>query len=113
MLFLALAYHRQTYGYLQRLGELERAYEDLEEFDSGSADERFTAYVRRSIIEATDLNADSNDRRAAYLYRARVALLVVVAVTGILGMFYVVDRSKQPVKIPVVHIDNLDPKGKP
>ena len=108
LMFLAVAYYRQDVAYLQTLGELELARTMLERVDPSEAGTRFEEYVRRSIIEATDVNAASNDRRAAYLYRARAALLVVVLSTGVAGVPYTVDQIKEPRKIPVVHIENLD-----
>lgn len=94
--FLAMAYWRQDTAYLQTLGELETARGILSQRDPATLEAEFADYVRRSIIEATDLNARSNDRRAGYLYRARTALLITVILTALLGLLYVVDQVKNP-----------------
>jgi hypothetical protein len=64
--------------------------------------------VRESIIEATEVNIIANDRREAYFYRARVALIIVVLLTGVSGVPYVVDQATAQKQTPVVHIDNWD-----
>jgi hypothetical protein len=111
LMFLGIAYYRQDVAYLQTLGQLRDAAETLRAADPATAADRFAAYLESSMIEATDMNAASNDRRAAYLYRARAALMGVVLFTGLAALPYVVDQVREPRKVPVVHIDNLAPAG--
>jgi hypothetical protein len=112
LIFLAFAFHRQRYGYLQTLGELRDAEAALQEYDPPTAIARFQEYLKDSLIEAADMNTVMNDRRYKYLYRARLAILGTVVLTTLLGLPYVYDHVKVAPKVPVVHIDNLDGKGK-
>jgi hypothetical protein len=112
LIFLAFAFHRQRYGYLQFLGELRDAEVALQEYDPPTATERFQEYLKSSIIEATDMNAVMNNRRHKYLYRARFAILGTVILTTLLGLPYVYGHVKVAPKVPVVHIDNFDGRSK-
>jgi hypothetical protein len=112
LIFLAFAFHRQKYGYLQFLGEFREAEAALQDYDPPTAAERFQEYLKNSLIEAADMNAKMNDRRHKYLYRARLAILGTVILTTLLGLPYVYDHVNVAPKVPVVHIDNLDGKGK-
>lgn len=112
LMFLGIAYYRQDVAYLQTLSEAKDAWEIVQRQNpADSAKAVYEDWLRESTIEATDLNIASNDRRAGYLYRARVALLFVVALTGIAAVPYVVDQLREAKKIPIVHIDNLDTRG--
>ncbi|MBI3491578.1 MAG: hypothetical protein HY047_07350 [Acidobacteria bacterium] len=112
LLFLAFAFHRQTYGYLQFLGEFRDAERMLEDYDQATAGARFEQYLRDSLIEAADMNAKMNIRRGRYLSLGRLAILAMVILTALLGLPYVYDHLKVAPKIPVVHIDNLDGRGR-
>ena len=47
------------------------------------------------IIEAADENTKNNDRRSdRYLYRARLAIFVMLGLTAIMGIPYVVDQVR-------------------
>ena len=47
------------------------------------------------IIEAADENTKNNDMRSdRYLYRARVAIFVVLSLTAITGVTYVLDQVR-------------------
>jgi len=111
LLYLAIAYHRQDVAYLQTLSQFRDGWKALQTADPGAAAKRFEDYVRSSTIEAADLNIESNDRRAGYLYPARVALILVVVLTGLAALPYVVNQRRQPRTVPVVHIDNLDSRS--
>ena len=112
LFFLAFAFHRQKYGYLQFPGEFRDAEKALQEYDPPTAAARFEQYVKDSLIEAADMNAKMNNRRHKYLYRARLAILGTVIFTTALGVPYVYDHVMVAPKVPVVHIDNLDGRGR-
>jgi hypothetical protein len=112
LIFLAFAFHRQKYGYLQFLGEFRDAEAALQEYDPPTAAERFQQYLKNSLVEAADLNAVMNNRRHTYLYWARLGILGTVVLTTLLALPYVYDHVKVTPKVPVVHIDNLDGKAK-
>ena len=112
LIFLALAFHQQNYGYLQFLGDLRNAEASLQEYDPLTAAERFEQYLKKSLVETADLNAVMNDRRHKYLYWARLAILGTVVLTTLLAVPYMYDHVKVAPKVPVVHIDNLDGKAK-
>src|SRR5437016_4204373 len=70
LMFLAIAYHRQDVAYLQTLKQAKDAWQIVQESEpETSAKAAYEEWSRDSIIEATDLNIASNDRRAGYLYR--------------------------------------------
>ena len=83
--------------YLPRLGELEAARKDWEEFyeaakQGGAEQDFFKHEFERRIIEATDANAAANDARMAYIDRANQTLVAVLIAAAVCGGLYVVDQ---------------------
>lgn len=97
---LGRAYHRQKYLYLPLLGEMERSREEFLEYAQvmagGEAEVMadFDRELRRRVIQAADRNTQNNDERSGLLYRARVALFAVLALTAAAGVPYVVDQVR-------------------
>ena len=55
----------------------------------------FQRVLEMRIIEAADENTKNNDMRSdRYLYRARVAIFVVLGLTAITGVTYVLDQVR-------------------
>ena len=109
----------EPYIYLPHLGDLHKAREtslelynqvflrqlNEEEFQSGSyddssqheeyADNVFERSLEMRIIEATDANTKTNDRRShRYLYRARLAIFFVLVSIAIAGVPYGLDQVR-------------------
>ena len=58
-------------------------------------DDLFQRVLELRIIEAADENTKNNDMRSdRYLYRARVAIFVVLGLTAITGVTYVLDQVR-------------------
>ena len=108
VVYLVFAYHRQTHWYLPRLSELKKMRETwrkmfkqtyLRECEEQAliqaADDLFQDALEMKIIEAADKNTENNNMRSnRYLYRARVAKIVVLISTAITGVHYVVDQVR-------------------
>ena len=116
VVYLGLAYHRQTHLYLPQLSELklyrestramfkqiylrefygEKEYRGEEQSLIQAADDLFQDELEIKIIEAADKNTKNNNMRSnRYLYRARVAIFVVLSATAITGVLYVVDQVR-------------------
>ena len=116
VVYLVFAYHRQTHWYLPRLSELkkmretwremfkqiylrefygEKEYQGEEQSLIQAADDLFQDALEMKIIEAADKNTENNNIRSnRYLYRARVAIIVVLILTAITGVLYVVDQVR-------------------
>ena len=116
VVYLGLAYHRQTHWYLPQLSELkkfretsrgmfkqiylrefygEKEYQGEEQSLIQAADDLFQDELEIKIIEAADKNTKNNNMRSnRYLYRARVAIFVVLISTAITGVLYVVDQVR-------------------
>ena len=109
VVFLGLAYHRQTCWYLPQLSELQKirekwregyikaaSYDEHEkELVIKEGDDLFQRVLEMRIIEAADENTKNNDMRSdRYLYRARVAIFVVLSLTAITGVTYVLDQVR-------------------
>ena len=109
----------EPYIYLPHLGDLHKAREtslelyhqiflrqlNEEEFQSGSyddssqheeyADDEFKRSLEMRIIEATDANTKTNDRRSHhYLYRARLAIFFVLVSIAIACVPYGLDQVR-------------------
>ena len=113
VVYLGLAYHRQTYWYLPQLRELQttrglykqiylrESYNQKGSWDGDSSqqeqevDDLFQHALEMRIIEAADENTKNNDRRSdRYLYRARLAIFVMLGFTAIMVIPYVVDQVR-------------------
>jgi hypothetical protein len=100
MVYLSRVYHRQTYVYLPKLGDLHAALNEWRDFyqevkgSAASDEDFFEREFRGRIIDATDRNTETNDVRSAHLYWARVWLLTVLWVTTIAGISYVADQVR-------------------
>ena len=110
VVFLGLAYHRQTYWYLPQLSELQKirekwrgggyikaaSYDEHEkELVIKEGEDLFQRVLEMRIIGAADENTKNNDMRGdRYLYRARVAIFVVLGLTAITGVTYVLDQVR-------------------
>lgn len=100
LLFLARAYHAQTYIYLPLLADLEAADEEFREFNNyvrssgGEVEETFASDLRERIIKAADQNTENNERRSKFLHWARVALFCVLGLTALAGIPYVADQVR-------------------
>jgi hypothetical protein len=98
LVYLARAYHRQTYVFLPLLRQIDHSREEFLEFAevmAGGVDEVLTEFekqMRGRMIDAADSNTQTNDQRSGLLNRARVALYVVLLLTAIAGVPYVVDQ---------------------
>lgn len=118
--YLAYAYHG-NYEY-ERLPSLNDLYAALSryqtyylDYPNGSDEEKdqlaiddFDANLRRRIIQAADRNAASNNDRQRCLHLAIVWLFAVLFGTLLSAVPYGIDQALAPVKVPVVHIDNLE-----
>ena len=113
---LGLAYHRQTHWHLPQLSELkkfretsrgmfkqiylrefygEKEYPGEEQSLIQVADDLFQDELEMKIIEAADKNTKNNNIRSnRYLYRARVAIFVVLILIAITGVIYVIDQVR-------------------
>ena len=100
LVYLARAYHQQTYEYLPLLGDLEQAEEEFRDFASyvrssgGTPIEDYREEFRRGIIKAADGNTRTNEARSELLRIARLWLFAVLWLTAYLGVPYVVDQIK-------------------
>ena len=112
VVYLGLAYHRQTHWYLPQLSKLQttrelykelyrrESYNQTGSWDGDSqaeqaADDFFQDELKIKIIEAADKNTKNNNMRSnRYLYWARVAIFVVLISTAITGVLYVVDQGR-------------------
>ena len=113
VVFLGLAYHRQTYWYLPLLSELQTPRElykqiylrgpynqkgswDIDSSQEEQAvDDFFQHELEPQLIDAADKNTKTNDRRSDfYLYWARVAIFVVLISIAITGIPYVLDQVR-------------------
>ena len=112
VVFLGLAYHRQTYWYLPLLSELQTTRElykqlyrkesynqtgswDGDLWQEKEADDFFQHALESQLIDAADKNTETNDRRSDfYLYWARVAIFVVLISIAITGIPYVLDQVR-------------------
>lgn len=100
LVFLARAYHAQTYVYLPLLADLEKWGEEFREFNRylqgsrGEVDETFNDELRRRIIVAADRNTQSNDRRSKWMHFSRIALFCVLGLTALAAIPYVADQVR-------------------
>ncbi len=100
LVYLARAYHRQTYVFLPLLGKIDRSREEFLEFASvmagGEAEvvEAFENQMRQRMIDAADRNTQTNDERSGLLHRARLALYAVLVLTAVAGIPYVIDQVR-------------------
>lgn len=101
LLWLAIAYHNQTYVYLPLLRDLKRAEDEFREFNlylehtPEEAEKDFEDHLKERMIDASDRNTESNDLRAKHLYWARVTLFVVLVLTALAGFPYVIDQVRK------------------
>jgi hypothetical protein len=100
LVYLARAYHRQTYVFLPLLRQIDQSREEFLEFAHvmaggvGEVLEEFEKQMRKRMIDAADSNTQTNDERSGLLNRARVALYAVLLLTAIAGVPYVVDQVR-------------------
>ena len=113
VVFLGLAYHRQTYWYLPLLSELQTprelykqiylrgSYNQTGSWDIDSSQEEqavddfFQHELEPQLIDAADKNTKTNDRRSDfYLYWARVMIFAVLVSTTFAVIPYVVDQVR-------------------
>jgi hypothetical protein len=100
LLYLARAYHRQTYIFLPLLRRIDQSRDEFlgfAEVMAGGVDEvleEFEKQMRGRMIDAADSNTQTNDERSGLLNRARVALYAVLLLTAIAGVPYVVDQVR-------------------
>lgn len=82
------AYHGTSYSYLPLLRDLEtmRLQLEAQEDPDDEPDREFTLKLGERIIEATDGNTASNDRRQAFLERGNIALIWMIVFTGSCGL---------------------------
>lgn len=101
LLYLARAYHRQTYVYLPTLKSLYQAKRELREYYEASgmpaeeAAEEFTENLEKRIIAAADANTENNDRRSSLLYRSRIVLFVILVLTALAALPFVADQVRK------------------
>ena len=113
VVFLGLAYHRQTYWYLPLLSELQttrelykelyqrESYNQTGSWDGDSSQEEqatddfFQHALEPRLIDAADKNTKTNDVRSdVYLYWARVMIFAVLVFTAFAVIPYVVDQVR-------------------
>ena len=113
VVFLGLAYHRQTYWYLPLLSELQTTRELFKELyrresynqtgsrdgdssqEEQATDDFFQHTLEPRLIDAADKNTKTNDVRSdIYLYWARVMIFVVLVFTAFAVIPYVVDQVR-------------------
>jgi hypothetical protein len=100
LIFLAFAYHRQRYRYLEHLATLEAWKDDYaatlrsQGFATDTLNMTIKEHLRGRIIDAADRNTDNNDARSGMLYWARIALFVVLFLTAAAGVPYVIDQAR-------------------
>lgn len=100
LVFLARAYHRQTYVFLPLLKEIDQSREEFLKFAPVMAGgerevlEAFENQMRGRMIDAADRNTETNDERSRLLHRARLALYAVLLLTSVAGVPYVVDQVR-------------------
>jgi hypothetical protein len=105
LIFFGNAYHGETYELLPTLGELgaaRRNYSEYYEDNEKAAYQDFEDNLRFRIIEATDRNANSNDRRQGYLHRANITLFIVLVLTALTGIPYVSDQVRNLMAPPTL-----------
>jgi hypothetical protein len=101
LLYLARAYHSQTYIYLPTLKSLYQAKRELREFYEASsmpvedAVQEFTENLERRIIAAADANTENNDRRSSLLYRSRIVLFLILVLTALAALPFVADQVRK------------------
>lgn len=101
LLYLARAYHSQTYIYLPTLKSLYVAKRELREFYEASgmpsedAAQEFTVSLEKRIIAAADANTENNDRRSSLLHRSRIALFVILVLTALAALPFVADQVRK------------------
>jgi len=100
LVYLARAYHRQTYMFLPLLCQIDQSRDEFLEFAHvmaggvGEVLEEFEKQMRGRMIDAADHNTQTNDERSGLLNPARVALYAVLLLTAIAGVPYVVDQVR-------------------
>lgn len=100
LVFLASAYHRQTYVFLPLLRDIDRSREEFLDFSSAMAGgetevlEAFENQMRGRMIDAADGNTQTNDERSGLFHRARSALYAVLFFTAVGGIPYVIDQVR-------------------
>ncbi len=100
LLYLARAYHRQTYVFLPLLVEIESSRAEFLKFApimaGGEAEvlDEFEKQMRERMIAAADRNTETNDERSGLLHRARLALFSVLFLTAVAGLPYVIDQLR-------------------
>ena len=113
VVFLGLAYHRQTYWYLPLLSELQttrelykvlyqrESYNQKGSWDGDSsqkeqaADDFFQHALEHRLIDAADKNTKNNDIRSdCYLYWARVAIFGALISIAIAVIPYVLNQVR-------------------
>lgn len=100
LVYLARAYHRQTYVFLPLLGEIDESRNEFLQFAEVMAGgetevlEAFENQMRQRMIDAADRNTQTNDERSGLLNRARLALYAVLVLTAVAGVPYVIDQVR-------------------
>ena len=113
VVFLGLAYHRQTYWYLPLLSELQTTRELFKELyrresynqtgsrdgdssqEEQATDDFFQHTLEPRLIDAADKNTKTNDVRSDIcLYWARVMIFAVLVFTAFAVIPYVVDQVR-------------------
>jgi len=103
LVFIGRAWHFSEYEYMAFIGTLDRTLQEYEAYYEGdpkTAGEEFTGNLRRSIIQAADANTELNDRRSKFLYRARIALFVLLVAWSFGGVVYVIDQVRDGMTNP-------------
>lgn len=100
LVYLARAYHRQTYVFLPLLTDIDNSREEFLKFAplmaGGEAEvlDEFENQLRRRMINAADRDTQTNDERSRLLHLARLALFAVLFLTAVAGLPYVVDQLR-------------------
>jgi hypothetical protein len=100
LIFLARAYHRQTYVFLPLLRDIDNSQGEFLKFASlmaGGEGEVLAAFenqMRGRMIDAADRNTQTNDERSGLLHRARLSLYTVLFLTAVTGIPYVIDQVR-------------------
>ncbi len=100
LILMGRAYLAQTYTYLPLLRQLSAARDEFLEYArrmvGGEAEvmEEFENDFRRRIIEASDRNTESNDRRSKLLHWGRISLFAVLGFTALCGFPFVIDQVR-------------------
>jgi hypothetical protein len=118
LIFFAKTYHGQIYSQLPKLEDMYLVLQEYAAYYEGQgytdeealkqAEREFEDNLRFSFTQAVDQNLTSNNIRIEFMHEAIIWLFVLIVSVGLAAIPFAIDRIIAPVKVPVVHLDNLD-----